>query len=491
MKHEYKIAKDLNSEGIIKHYSLENYRNGLALILEDFGCGSLQELTSSKIFRVTDFLEIAIQLAKTLEELHSHNIIHKDIKPSNIIIDSNTGKVKLAGFAIASRLFRENQIASSANLLEGTLAYISPEQTGRMNRTIDYRTDFYSLGVTFYELLTGQLPFQATEPLEFVHCHIALTPVPPHELNPEIPTIVSNIVMKLSAKTAEDRYQSARGLRADLEQCLSQLVATGQISNFTPGQQDLSGQFHIPQKLYGREAEVATLMEAFDRISSGTTEMMLVSGYSGIGKSSLVNEIHKPIVRQRGYFIAGKFDQFKRNIPYTSLIQAFQDLIRQMLTENSEKIALWKEKLSNAFGPNGQVMIDVIPEVELIVGKQPPVPQLGPTESQNRFNRVFKQFIHVFSQREHPLVLFLDDLQWADSASLKLIQLLMSDPHSQYLLMLGAYRDNEVSAAHPLMLTLDEMHSSGVQMNAIALRPLDVTHVNQLIADTLAGHLAG
>ena len=273
----------------------------------------------------------------------------------------------------------------------------------------------------------------------------------------------------------------------DLEQCLNQLVATGQISDLIPGQQDLSGQFHIPQKLYGREAEVATLMDAFDRVSSGTAEMMLVSGYSGIGKSSLVNEIHKPIVRQKGYFISGKFDQFKRNIPYASLIQAFQDLIRQLLTENSEKIALWKEKLLSAFGPNGQVTIDVIPEVELIVGKQPPVPQLGSTESQNRFNRVFKQFIHVFSEREHPLVLFLDDLQWVDSASLKLIQLLMSDPQSQYLLMIGAYRDNEVSAAHPLMLTLDEMHSSGVRMNAIALRPLEVTHINQLIADTLGG----
>ena len=484
LKHEYKIAKDLESEGIIKHYSLENHQNGLALILEDFGCGALKEFTSSKTLQITEFLEIAIQLAKALEELHNHKIIHKDIKPSNIII-SNTGKVKITGFGIASQLSR--QAASNANLLEGTLAYISPEQTGRMNRTIDYRTDFYSLGMTFYELLTGQLPFQATDPLEFVHCHIALTPVPPHELNPEISTSVSNIVMKLLAKTAEDRYQSARGLRADLEQGLNQLVATGQVSNFTPGQQDLSGQFHIPQKLYGREAEVATLMDAFDRVSSGTTEMMLVSGYSGIGKSSLVNEIHKPIVRQRGYFIAGKFDQFKRNIPYASLIQAFQDLIRQLLTENSEKIAFWKRKLLDAFSPNAQVMIDVIPEVELIIGKQPPVPQLGATESQNRFNRVFKQFIHVFSKREHPLVLFLDDLQWADSASLKLIQLLMSDPHSQYLLMIGAYRDNEVSAAHPLMLTLDEMHSAGVRMNAIALRPLEVAHINQLIADTLGG----
>jgi len=299
-------------------------------------------------------------------------------------------------------LSRENQSLSHPKLLEGTLAYMSPEQTGRMNRAIDYRTDLYSLGVTFYEMLTGILPFQATEPLELVHCHIAKQPLPPRQLNPEIPQAVSEIVMKLLSKTAEDRYQSAYGLKADLEQCLDLLQATGHSQaeprneeNFILGQQDLFSQFLIPQKLYGREEEVVTLMDAFERVSQGKTEMMLVSGYSGIGKSSLVNEVHKPIVGARGYFISGKFDQFKRNIPYSSLIQAFQSLLRQLLTESSENLATWKSKLLEAFASNGRVIIDVIPEVELIVGKQPDVTSLGPTESQNRFNRVFQEFIQV------------------------------------------------------------------------------------------------
>ncbi|MEG4959386.1 MULTISPECIES: AAA family ATPase [unclassified Microcoleus] len=369
--------------------------------------------------------------------------------------------------------------------MEGTLAYISPEQTGRMNRSIDYRTDFYSLGATFYEMLTGSLPFAVTDPMELVHCHLAKQPVPPIQLNPEIPQTVSDITLKLLAKTAEERYQTAEGLKADLENCLTQLQEFGTISPFIVGSKNLSGQLLISQKLYGREKEVAVLMEAFERTSLGTAEMMLVSGYSGIGKSCLVNEVHKPVAAKQGYFIAGKFDQFKRNIPYASLIQAFQSLLRQLLTEDSEKIAVWKEKILTAVSQNGSLIINVIPELELIVGHQPEVPQLSSHESQNRFNRVFQQFFKVFCQPEHPLVLFLDDLQWADSASLKLIQLLMRDRDSQYLLMIGAYRDNEVNPAHPLIQTLEKIRESRAAINNITVKPLQLNHVRQLIADTL------
>ena len=485
LKHEYEITRNLDVAGVIKPHEIVSYNNGLALILEDFGGQSLKSLMTSSRLELIDFLNIAIQITETVAELHSHNIIHKNITSHNIFFKSGTGEVKLTDFSIASLLSKENSEISSPNLLEGTLAYISPEQTGRMNRTVDYRTDFYSLGVTFYELLTGQLPFgDAHDPMELVHCHIAKIPLSPHELNIAVP-MVSGLVMKLLAKTAEERYQSAYGLKADLEQCRIQLQTTGDIDEFPLGQQDLSNQFQIPQKLYGREAEVQTLMAAFLRVSQGSTEMMLVGGYSGIGKSSLVNEIHRPITRQRGYFISGKFDQFKRNVPYASLIQAFQELMRQLLTESQSRLHVWRQKLLNALSSNGQIIIDVIPEVELIIGKQPALSQLPPAEAQTRFNLVFKQFIHVFTDSAHPLVLFLDDLQWADSASLKLIQLLMSDQESGYLFLIGAYRDNEVNPTHPFMLTLDEIRAGGATVEALALGPLAREHITQLIADTL------
>ncbi|MDZ7956601.1 MAG: ATP-binding sensor histidine kinase [Aulosira sp. DedQUE10] len=484
-KHEYKITENLNCEGIVKVYSLESYQNRLVLVEEDFDGVSLKQFLSLQQLCTVSFLKIAVQLAQALLSLHQNHIIHKDIKPANIIINPHTGIVKITDFSIASHLDKETPQLTNPNQLEGTVAYMSPEQTGRMNRTVDYRSDFYSLGITFYEMLTGQLPFVTDDLLEMVHCHIAKSVTPIAQLNPEVSTTIAAIVMKLIAKNAEDRYQSALGLLADLEFCLEQLEVTGDIPNFIPGQRDRTSQLLIPQKLYGREAEISTLLAAFERISQGKSEIMLVSGYSGIGKSSLVNEVHKPIVRQRGYFIDGKFDQFKRNIPYASMIQAFQSLMRQLLTENSHRLETWKEKLLYALGSNGQVIIDVIPEVELIIGKQPAVPQLGATESLNRFNRVFQSFIQVFTKHSHPLVLFLDDLQWADSASLKLIQVLMTNPESHYLLLIGAYRDNEVSATHPLTKTLKEIQQAETIINNIVLRPLEVSYICQMLTDTL------
>ncbi|WP_204102046.1 MULTISPECIES: serine/threonine-protein kinase [Spirulina sp. CCY15215] len=472
LEHEYDITRDLNIPGTVIPYTLEEWQGKPVLVLEDFGGRDLAYWFRARSLSLEDILRIGQQLAEILGHLQQKRVIHKDIKPDNIIFNPETKQLKLADFSIASRLSKENPTISSPNLLEGTLAYVSPEQTGRMNRAVDYRTDFYSLGVTLYELLTGQLPFQSQDLMELVHCHIAKTPQPLHTLNPQIPAVLSHLVLKLMAKTAEDRYQSAYGIKADLEICGQQWRENQTVSPFILAQQDRRGTFSIPQKLYGREAEVRQLLTAFDRVSQGTTEMVLVAGYSGIGKSALVNEVHKPIARQRGYFISGKFDQFQRNMPYASLIQAFRELVRQLLTETETQIAAWREKLQIALGNNGQAIVEVIPEIESILGPQPEISLLPPSEAQNRFNLVFREFIHVFTQKEHPLVMFLDDLQWADTASLQLIQLLVADPDGQYLLMLGAYRDNEVSPTHPLMRTLTNIQETEATLETIALRPL-------------------
>ncbi len=483
-KREYETTQNLNNiKGVVDVYGLESEQNRFFIILEYFGATSVDRLKLAGQMPLTDFLTLAISVTEILGQLHQRYLIHKDINPSNIILNTTTKQLKLIDFGISTVLSRENATFSNPNLLEGTLAYLSPEQTGRMNRAIDYRTDFYSLGVTFYELLTGQLPFPMPDALEVVHCHIARQPVPPHSLKSELPQVISDIVLKLMAKNAEERYQSSYGLKADLADCLRQWQTAEQIEPFPIGRSDVSDRFEIPQKLYGREAEIATLMAGAERVSQGATEMMLVAGYSGIGKSALVQEIYKPLTRQRGYFIAGKFDQFQRDIPYASLIQAFQSLMRQLLTESKAAIATWQEKLINALGPNGQVIIEVIPEVERIIGPQPPIPNLGPTEAQNRFNLVFQNFINVFTQPEHPLVMFLDDLQWADGASLKLIQLLMTTPDSHYLFLMGAYRDNEVSLGHPLMLTLDDIKKAKALVNTMTLSPLTLRHLTELMTD--------
>ena len=508
-KQEYEITRNLNTDGVVKAYSLEPYQRTLVIILEDFGASSLRQLMDERMGAGTgavplpEFLNIAIKTTESLGQIHSSNVIHKDINPSNIVYNPETEQVKIIDFGISTQLSRENPTLKNPNVLEGTLAYMSPEQTGRMNRSLDYRTDFYSLGVTFYELLTGQLPFETTDALELVHCHIAKVPSSLHQLNPEIPKSLSDIVMKLMAKTAEERYQSSWGIKADLEECLNQFQAKGEISEFPLGSQDISDKFQIPQKLYGREAEVETLLAAFERVADNpqskkdatasrcAIEMMLVAGYSGIGKSSLVAEIHKANTRLRGYFTSGKFDQFQRNVPYSAIVSAFKGLVRQLLTESEAQLNLWREKLLAAFGANGQVIIDVIPEVELIVGKQPPVPELGPTESQNRFNLVLGKFIRAFCTKEHPLVIFLDDLQWTDSATLKLIELMMTDTSMQYLFLIGAYRDNEVSPTHPLMMTLEGLRNLGATINSITLAPLALENMTQLIADTLHSDTAG
>ncbi|MFM7278039.1 MAG: ATP-binding protein, partial [Microcystis aeruginosa] len=490
-KQEYKTICGLNFEGAIKAYGLETYRRTPVIILEDFGGVSLKKWLGGKTLALRDFLSLALRIVANLEKIHNAKVIHKDINPANIVLNPETRQIKIIDFGIASVLQRENPGLKNPNVLEGTLAYISPEQTGRMNRSLDYRTDFYSLGVSFYELLTGQLPFRANDALELVHCHLAKQPLEINSLVREkIPPVVEAIIRKLMAKTPEERYQSAYGIRADLEECLRQLETTGKIEDFVIARQDLANQFQIPQKLYGREAEIATLLTAFQRVAtvdknSSHTELMLVTGYSGMGKTTLVREIYQPITEKRGFFISGKFDQFQRDIPYAAVVSALTHLVKQLLGESQPQLQLWRQKLLKSLGANARVIIDVIPQLELIIGPQPEVLQLGAIATQNRFNLVFKNFIRVFCSPEHPLVIFLDDLQWADLASLQLIELIMLDGDMDYLFLIGSYRSNEINSTHPLTATLDKLEQGGIIINQVILRPLGPAQVNQLIADTL------
>ena len=476
-----------NIPGIINAYSLEKYKNSLMMCLEDFGGKSLAFWLGQRQFTLEELLRISIQMTDILGKIHQQHIIHKDISPANIVWNPATGKVKIIDFGTSTQFSRETLKLTNPNVLEGTLAYISPEQTGRMNRALDYRTDFYSLGVTFYELFTSHLPFETIDAMELVHCHIAKTPLSPVKQNYVLPQMVASIIMKLLEKMVEARYQSALGIKADLETCLNQLKKNGKIETFSLASQDIYDRLKIPQKLYGRQNEIDRLFTAFEHVSKGQSQLMLVAGYSGIGKSMLVKEIYKSLTAKQGYFIAGKFEQFQRNIPYSAITKAFGELVQQLLTESKKSLQAWKEKLLAPLGSNGQVIIDVIPDVELIIGQQPAVPELGSTGSQNRFNLIFKKFIQVFCQPQHPLVIFLDDLQWADSATLKLLELLIMDKEIGYLFLMGAYRDNEVSPTHPLMITLDILRQEKV--STLNLTPLGFENINQLIADSLHQNL--
>ena len=484
-KREFEMTSALEDDGVIETIALERVGNGLAIVIEDFGGRSLREHLAERSTTLAENLAVGVGVAGALVAVHAGRVMHKDIGPGNILWNPDTGQVKLIDFGISTELTRETPAVLNPNVLEGTLAYMSPEQTGRMNRKMDYRTDFYSLGATLYRLIVGRLPFVTNDPMELVHSHIAVVPQPPCEANPAVPPVVGRIIERLMAKDAEERYQSATAVRADLVRCLETLQPDGTIADFVIGQSDVSDRFAIPQKLYGRAAATKQLLDAFARASSGSIELMLVAGYSGIGKSALVHEVHKPIVQKRGYFISGKFDQFARNIPYASLIQAFTGLVRQLLTESEEQLGAWKAKLLDAVGVNGHVLVDVIPDLELIIGEQAAVAELPPVEAQNRFNLVFESFVRSVASVEHPLTIFLDDLQWADSPTLRLLKRIPADPDATHILLIGAYRDNEVDPTHPLMLTLGEIRDDGGSVETLTLSPLGEADVGQLVGDTL------
>jgi PAS domain S-box-containing protein len=493
LAHEYELKDELDGRSAARPLALVREYGRTMLLLEDPGGGPLARLLGRPMEMVT-FLRFATGLSAALRHVHEHGLIHKDIKPANVLVDFATGQVWLTGFGIAARLPRERQSPGPPELVAGTLAYMAPEQTGRMNRSIDSRSDLYSLGVTLYEMLTGALPFMASDPMEWVHCHIARQPVPPIERLKDVPVTVSAIVSKLLAKTAEERYQTAAGLERDLRRCLAAWETQHRIDAFPLGQYDKPDRLLIPEKLYGREREIETLLAAFDRVvNSGRPELVLVSGYSGIGKSSVVYELHKALVPSRGLFASGKFDQYKRDIPYATLAQAFQGLIRPLLGKSEAELDGWRDALREALGPNGRLMIDIVPDLKFLIGEQPPVPELSPQQAQGRLQLVFRRFLGVFARPEHPLALFLDDLQWLDAATLDMLADLLTQADVQQLLVIGAYRDNEVDSAHPLMQRLDAIRKEGACVQEISLAPLAREDLERLIADTLScelGHAA-
>ena len=501
LENEYSLKGELDPAWSARPMALARHMDRTVLTLEDPG-GLPLDQSLGRPLDLRFSLRLAISLFNAIGHLHRRGIVHKDIKPANLLANSETGQVWLTGFGIASRLPRERKAPDPPEFLEGTLGYMAPEQTGRMNRSIDSRSDFYSIGVTLYQMLTGSLPFTASDPMEWVHCHIARKPAPPSERLENVPVTVSAITMKLLAKTAEERYQTAAAVESDLRRCL-EMVGTSSgssgaprtnrssslpepIASFPLGECDTPDRLLIPEKLYGRASETEILLAAFDRVvAGGMPELVLVCGYSGIGKSSVVNELQKMLVLRRGLFGAGKFDQYKRDIPYATLAQAFQGLIRFLLSRSEAELQNWRCAFLDALGANGRLIVDLVPELKLIIGEQPPLPVLPPQEVQGRFQMVFRRFIGVFARPEHPLALFLDDLQWLDAATLDLIEDLLTLADVKHLLLIGAYRDNEVNLSHPLMRKLEAIRGAGALVWQITLSPLAQKDLEGLIADAL------
>ncbi|QPF88639.1 AAA family ATPase [Bradyrhizobium commune] len=483
--HEYGLKDELDATWAVRPLDLVRQGGRTLLLLDDPGGEPLEQLIGEPM-DIEAFLRLAIDIAKVLSKTHSLGLIHKDVKPANIFVNCANGPVRLAGFGLASRLPRERRTPEPPDIIAGTLAYMAPEQTGRMNRSIDSRADLYALGVSFYRMLTGVLPFNAADPMEWVHCHIARKPVAASERCASIPVPVSDIVAKLLAKTAEERYQTAAGLGHDLRHCLNEWIRQSHIARFLLGERDAPDRLLIPEKLYGREHEVESLLGAFDRVvAGGGPELVVVAGQGGVGKSVLVAELHRALVPSRGLFASGKFDQLKRDIPYASLAQALQGLIRPLLGKSEADLAPWRAALVAALGPNGALMATLVPELEILIGPQPPAPELSPKDAQRRFQLALRRLLAAFARPEHPLALFLDDLQWLDAATLDVLEDLLTQPELQHLLVVGAYRDDEVTPAHPLMRRLAAIGGAGGRVREITLKPLGLEDVSRMVADAL------
>ncbi|HEY6179816.1 MAG TPA: AAA family ATPase, partial [Kofleriaceae bacterium] len=484
LRHEMAILTAIRSERVVRAIDVVRIGDDAALVLEDFGGESLDRYLARARFSLADTLGLAIGVVAALRDVHAAGIIHKDVTPSNIVYNAATGQARLIDFDIATAWRTERHGFVPPSTLEGTLLYMAPEQTGRMNRIIDSRADLYAFGVTLFELLTGQLPFADGDLLSIVHAHVAVRAPTPDEIDPAIPRPVAAIVNKLLAKAPEDRYQTAAGLFADLRTCVERFAVTGAIAEFALGRDDVASRFELPTKLYGRRAELEALTGAFERVATGAVEAVLVTGHSGVGKTSIVRELFPLITRERGRFVTGKFDQLHGDAPYPALVAALDGLIHQLLTESEDALARWRDQIVTAIAPNAQVVIDSLPALERILGPQPPVIELDAAGTQSRFVSTLQHFLQVFTRRSHPLVVFLDDLQWADPESVQLLEAVALSDATESLLLIGAYRDGEVADGHPVAAAANEL-AKHRRVTRLAVAPLPIDDVAALVADAL------
>ena len=490
VRHEFELLRDLKLPGIVRALGLVDTGRGLALAMEDAGDSNLAQRIRSAPLSITPFLDVAVQLADAVSGLHEARIIHRDIHPGNVVWDSQTGVATLCDFAIARNSATLVMESPNPNQLEGTLPYMSPEQTGRTGRSVDWRADLYSLGATFYTMLTGVPPFAGPDAAALAHAQIARLARPPHEINPQVPLTLSRMVCKLLEKEPEQRYQSATALAEDLREAQEQWLRSATIEPFVLASREVPRSLSIPDKLYGREEELQSLTDAFARTRGGGRQLVLVTGGPGIGKSALVDQLRPSVSDGHGYYAAGKFDQLQRSVPFSGLAQALRSLVQQLLTEPEASLEGWRARIEEAVAPNGELLVAIVPELERLLGPQPPVPEVGPVESRNRFNLVVTRFLRVFARPEHPFVLFLDDLQWVDAASLQLLEQWVSDAASHHLLVIGAYRDNEVGPSHPLALCLSKLRDAGCDIQTVHLNPLGANAIAQLAADTFGERAA-
>ncbi|MCP4754388.1 MAG: AAA family ATPase [Proteobacteria bacterium] len=483
--HEVEILKNLSIQGIARPLQTEIASDTVCLAMENRNGLPLEKFVAHRRIDLEEFLTVALGLTGIIADLHGCNVVHKDLHPDNVFFDAVAGQVWLSDFSFASLAVSESADVVNPDIKQGTVTYNSPEQSGRMNRPLDYRTDFYSLGVIFYQMLTGILPFRSSDPLSLVHSHFTVLPVSPDHIEPSVPECVSAVVLKLLAKVPEDRYQNARGLKADLERCREIVRSDDRSAVFPLGRDDIPERLIFPSKLYGREQAIERLCELYEHSIRGENRLVMLSGFSGVGKTSLVQEFSRQVVAKPGHMIFGRFDPFRSHKPYGALVGAFRNLIRLLLAESDPMLDHWRTKLRKVLGKYGQLMVDVIPDLETVIGPQAPVKKLDPDGELNRFNTVFLRFVRVFCQKGHPLTLFLDDIQWADRTTLALIELLVNDTRIRYLMVMGSYHKADVAEIRPLTDMLLRLQNAGRLVHRLEVNPLSVEHVACLLADVL------